>query len=520
MSQLLLAIDQGTTGTQMAFYDVSTLQKLSHAKVEFRQIYPSPGHVEHNPEDIWASVHEAYVQARRALKHLFPLRAGQSVAAIGITNQRETCVAWDAHTGEALCNAIVWQDRRTADACTRLKTDNHTRTHIETLTGLVCDPYFSATKMQWMLNNVNAVSQAAKKGTLRFGTIDSWIVWRLTGGASHVTDHTNASRTLLYGIEKGTWHDALLRQFDIPLGALPRVVDSVGLLGTTKGFEDLSDGTPITGALGDQQAALFGHGCEHPGEAKITYGTGAFLLMHTGRTPVLNAHDGLLSTVACAQNGQRTFAREGAAFIAGAAIQFVRDNLGWLIHSADIEHIAASAARDEGLHFVPALAGLPAPWWNPNARGVLFGLTRGTTKEQIMRAVLESVALQNTQLLKMMSTSSGHPLARVAVDGGASQNNFLMQFQADILQTALWRPVDVETTSRGAARAAWLGLAKPAAHGSAAAADAQADAATDSHASHPAEGRLFTPHMPQHEAQTTNAAWLQAAQCVDAFYRR
>ncbi|MCA2959301.1 MAG: glycerol kinase GlpK [Silvanigrellales bacterium] len=510
MGQLLLAIDQGTTGTQIAFYDATTLQKLAHAKSEFRQIFPSPGLVEHAPADIWASVVQAYTKARGELAQAHASRAHDSVAGIGIANQRETCVAWDARSGDAFCNAIVWQDRRTADACSQLKNNDATRQEILALTGLVCDPYFSGTKMQWMLENVDAVSSAGKRGTLCFGTIDSWLVWRLTGGVSHVTDHTNASRTLLYGLEKGDWNETLLDRFHVPRSALPRIVDSVGLLGTTKGFLDLPDGTPITGALGDQQAALFGQDCERPGEAKITYGTGAFLLMHTGTSPVLYADDGLLSTVACAQNGRRTFAREGAAFIAGAAIQFVRDNLGWIKSSADVEHIAANASRDPGLHFVPALTGLPAPWWNPDARGMLLGLTRGTTKEQIMRAVLESVALQNTELLRLICASAGVSLARVAVDGGASQNDFLMQFQADVLQTPLWRPSDVETTSRGAVKAARLGLGDT---------TTVPWAKTASWPAQGSHGHTFTPQFSAATAKTTNASWLKAARFVDAFYR-
>jgi len=509
MASLLVAIDQGTTGTQVAFHDTETLAPLAHAKAEFRQVFPEPGWVEHVPSDIWESLTQAYHLARAALARRHPTRARDTVAAIGITNQRETCLAWNKETGESPYNAIVWQDRRTADACDALRADAAGAKSLRAATGLVCDPYFSGTKMQWLLNNVEGVRTLAQHGRLCLGTIDAWLVWRMTGGKSFVTDHTNASRTLLYSLASGDWHDDLLARFDVARDQLPRVVPSIGDFGVTLGFLDLPDGTPITGVLGDQQAALFGQDAERPGDAKITYGTGAFLLMHTG-TEIVHADDGLLTTVACADGGSgtsgtggvvRTFAREGAAFIAGAAVQFVRDTFGWISNSAEIEAKAVSCVRDPGLVFVPALAGLPAPWWNPRARGALLGLSRGTTKEQIMRAILESVALQNTVLLGLMAKSSGLPLARVGVDGGASQNDFLMQFQADVLQCTLRRPEHVETTSRGAVKAARYGLGLRTA------------------VSQDDRSRDFAPRMSKTDAAKTNAAWQKAVRFVDEFSR-
>jgi glycerol kinase len=499
MPSLLLAIDQGTTGSQVSFHDADSLATLARAKSEFRQIFPEPGWVEHAPADIWESVARAYASAREELGRTRPALARESVVAIGLTNQRETCVAWDVRTGESPRNAIVWQDRRTAQACARLKADPKNAAALRERTGLVCDPYFSATKMQWMLENDDGVKRLAREGNLALGTVDAWLLWKLTRGTAFVTDHTNASRTLLYGLDRGDWDDELCARFGVPKSALPRVVDSVGPLGVTKGFLDLPDGTPITGCLGDQQAALFGQDCESPGEAKITYGTGAFLLMHTGTKPV-RSDDGLLATVACSRGGVRTFAREGAAFVAGAAVQFARDNLGWISRSSEIEQKAVSCERDPGLVFVPALAGLPAPWWNPDARGVLFGLTRGTTREQIMRAILESVALQNTVLLGLMSASAGVPLGRVGVNGGAALNDFLMQFQADVLRTTLRRPGDVETTSRGAVKAARLGLGET------------TPAAPDD------RSRDFSPRMAPELAERINSAWQKAARAVNEFY--
>lgn len=499
MSQMLLAIDQGTTGTAVAYFDFETLSPLAHHKVEYRQIYPQPGWVEHDPEDIWTSLLQALAGATAKLGTAHPHRDARAIAAIGITNQRETCLAWNRRTGEAAGNAIVWQDRRTAEFCDAMKSNGPLREEIARTTGLVCDPYFSGSKMRHMMHTYPKAQSWAKSGELALGTIDSYLVHRLSGRASFVTEHTNASRTMLYGLASGGFEDRLCALFDVPRAALPEIRDSCGLFGVTKGVPGLADGLPVTGILGDQQAALFGQNCERPGEAKITYGTGAFLLMHTGHRPVFSA-DGLLTTVALARNGERTFALEGAAFIAGAAVQFLRDQFQFIQSASEIESLAASQPRDPHVLFVPALAGLSAPYWNPRAKGVLFGLTRGTSRAQIARAVLESVALQNAQLLSLMEKASQETLVSVGVDGGAAANDALMQFQADILRVALTRPTDTETTSQGAARAARLGLApeKPA---------------------HKAPvSRTFVPSMDEADARARVTQWLRAADCVNGFY--
>jgi glycerol kinase len=499
MTAILLAIDQGTTGSTAAFFDYESLEILANAKVEFPQIFPSPGLVEHSPDDIWRSVLAAISQATELMGHEHPGRNLTQLRAIGITNQRETVVPWNRHTGEVVGNAIVWQDRRTAAQCDSMKSDGGLRRNILERTGLVCDPYFSATKMAWILKNNATAKRLAQKGDLILGTVDSWILYKLTGGVVVATEHTNASRTMLYDLREGSYSQELSACFEVPLSALPEIHPSSFHFGVTRGVGVLPDGVPITGVLGDQQAALFGQNCRAAGEAKITYGTGAFLLMHTGDQPMVS-DSGLLATVAASTAQGRTFAVEGAAFIAGAAVQFLRDNFAWIANSAESETMARALPRDENLLFVPALAGLAAPYWNPNAKGVLFGMTRGSRKGQIIRAVLESIALQNVQLLHLMEQVSGVRLRHVGVDGGASRNNLLMQFQADMLRICLARPENIETTAKGAVMAARLGL----------------DPSTQW--SSRENGVSFAPQMEEGESGTILRRWLAAVDAVNAFY--
>jgi glycerol kinase len=460
MSSLLMAIDQGTTGTQVAFFELETLRPLANAKSEFPQHFPKPGWVEHKPDEIWASLERAYGSARQSLASLHPLLSGSPVAALGITNQRETCLAWDKVSGQALHNALVWQDRRTEGFCSSLKANETQRQSILSKTGLVCDPYFSASKMRWLLQNCENVQKSASQKQLALGTIDAWLLWKITRGKTFATDDTNASRTQLYNLQTRSYDEELLDLFGIPKETLPEIRPSLGSFGTTQSFLDLPDGTPVLCILGDQQSALYGQDCESPGEAKITFGTGAFLLAHTGMQISL-ADDGLLTTVALTQQGKvPQFAREGSAFIAGAAIQFARDNLKFLTKATEIEHRIQGVTRDPELFFIPALAGLPAPWWNAKARGTLLGMSRGTSQEQILIAFLEAIAFQNAVLMETLLRSSGSILTECAVDGGASQNQHLMQLQSDVLQCTLRRPAFVETTSRGVAKGArkMLGL--------------------------------------------------------------
>ncbi len=499
MTAILLAIDQGTTGTTAAFFDSDSLTLLANAKVEFPQIFPSPGLVEHDPADIWASVLDAISKATELLTTHHTGRSLSQLKAIGITNQRETVVPWNRKTGEYAHHALVWQDRRTAAYCEELKSNDKIRKSILEKTGLVCDPYFSATKMRWLLNNSSKAKQWAQTGDLVLGTIDSWLLWKLTGGKVIATDDTNASRTMLYNLHTGKYDNEFLDLFGISISVLPEIRPSISLFGVTAGVPGLPDNLPITGILGDQQSALLGQNCREAGEAKITYGTGAFLLMNTGDKPMIS-DSGLLATVACSTELGRTFAVEGAAFIAGAAVQFLRDNFGWVKTSAESQELATSAVRDPNVLFVPALSGLGAPYWNPNAKGVLFGLTRGTKKGQIVRAVLESIALQNVNLLRLMEKVSGITLKKVGVDGGASKNELLMQFQADVLRVQLSRPENIETTAKGAVKAARLGLEKY--------------RSCDSQE----ESVVFAPQMAENEASSIVKRWTLGVEMVDKFY--
>jgi glycerol kinase len=444
----VIAIDQGTTGSTVLVLD-EQLAVRGRGYQEFRQIYPQPGWVEHDPEDIWSSVTSALAQAMKGID-------AATIAAIGITNQRETAVIWDRKTGKAAHNAIVWQDRRTADRCAELKA-NGKEARVRELTGLTLDPYFSGTKIGWMLHNVPGMAAAARAGELAFGTVDSYLLWRLTGGAIHATDVTNASRTLLFDLHELAWSDELCEMIGVPRAMLPDVVTSSGTVGTTKGVPGLRDGIAIAGIAGDQQSALFGQACFAVGDAKCTYGTGAFILMNTGAKPVAS-RSGLLTTVAWQlASGELRYALEGSAFIAGAAVQWLRDGLGFFTKAAEVEALAASVPDSGGVIVVPAFAGLGAPHWRPDARAAITGITRGTTRAHIARATLEGIALQNVDILRAMERDSGQSLGTLKVDGGAAANDLLMQFQSDVLGVEIARPELVESTALGAAFLAGLG---------------------------------------------------------------
>ncbi|MBK7757789.1 MAG: glycerol kinase GlpK [Deltaproteobacteria bacterium] len=438
---LVLAIDQGTTGSTALLLDPS-LRVLATHNVEFPNHYPQPGHVEHDPEEIWASVGQAVEGAvQRA-----GVDAGQ-IAAIGITNQRETSLFWDRKTGQALHRALVWQDRRTADRCQALK-DAGKESFVKRRTGLVLDPYFSGTKAAWLLDNVPGARDAANRGDALFGTIDTYLTWRLCG--AHVTDPSNASRTLFMDLDTLDWNDELLELLNVPRACLPRVGQSSEIYGHTQGVGFLPDGIPVCGLIGDQQGALFGQACFTQGMAKCTYGTGAFVLLNTGAEKVYS-DNGMLTTVAWKLGGQHSYALEGSAFIAGAAVQWLRDGLGIIKSASEIEALAASVPHSDGVTFVPALAGLGAPHWRPGARGLLSGITGGTTRAHIARAVLDGVALQIGDILQAMSMDLGGPLTELRVDGGAAKNNLLMQLQADVLGVRCVRPAQLETTALGSA---------------------------------------------------------------------
>jgi len=445
----ILALDQGTTSSRAIVFDREGTAR-SMAQREVTPLFPRPGWVEHDGRELWAT------QIGVAAEAL--VRAGLSprdIAAIGITNQRETTLLWDRRTGEPVYNAIVWQDRRTAEACDRLKRDG-----VETLcrqkTGLVLDAYFSGTKLAWLLENVPGARMRAAAGELAFGTVDSWLVWNLSGGRLHITDPSNASRTLLFNIHTLDWDDELLALLHIPRSVLPTVVDSSAVYGETAG-NIFAAAIPIAGIAGDQQAALFGQACSRAGMAKNTYGTGCFMLMHTGERPVASRHN-LLTTVAWRIDGRTDYALEGSVFIAGAAVQWLRDGLGIIRESADVEDLAARVPDSGGVTFVPAFTGLGAPHWDPYARGTIVGITRGTTAAHLARATLESIAFQTADLLSAMEADAGMVLAEVRVDGGATVNGLLMQFQADLLGVPVVRPRTSETTALGAAYLAGLAV--------------------------------------------------------------
>jgi glycerol kinase len=450
MGRHLLAIDQGTTGSTVVVLS-DDARILGKATREFAQHYPKPGEVEHDLGDIEASIAGALADAYAA--------AGVSpgeCAGIGITNQRETTVVWDRATGAPIHRAIVWQDRRTADRCAALRAAGH-EALFRSRTGLVLDPYFSGTKLAWILDAVPSARARAERGELAFGTIDSWLVWRLSGGAVHVTDATNASRTLLLDLHTGQWDAQLAALLDVPLAVLPQVRSSSEIYARTRSFPGLPDGIPVAGIAGDQQAALFGQACFAPGEAKCTYGTGAFLLLNTGARAVPSTH-GLLTTIAWRLGGQTTYALEGSSFIAGAAVQWLRDGLGIIRSASEIEALAAKVDSAGDVVFVPALAGLGAPHWDPHARGLITGITRDTGAAHLARATLEGIAFQIADLVEAMERDAGAPLGRLRVDGGAAANALLMQFQADVLGAPIDRPRSVETTALGAAYLAGLAV--------------------------------------------------------------
>jgi glycerol kinase len=443
----ILALDQGTTSSRAILFDRHG-KSLGAAQQEFRQFFPQPGWVEHDANEIWQTQRDVAAQAI-AKSGLDPAEIG----AVGITNQRETTVVWDRKTGVPLAPAIVWQDRRAAGICDALKLSGHEALFTRK-TGLVLDAYFSGTKLKWLLDNVSGARERANRGALAFGTIDSWLIWQLTGGKTHATDVSNASRTLLFNIHTLDWDDELLRILDIPRAVLPQVVSSSQIVAHTD-CDGLPRGTPIAGIAGDQQAALFGQACHLPGMAKNTYGTGCFMLMNTGTIPVASKNK-LLTTVAWKIGDVTHYALEGSVFIAGAAIQWLRDGLGFIESSDQVEALAASVPDTGGVYLVPAFAGLGAPHWDQAARGVIVGLTRGTTRAHIARAALESIAFQSGDLLTAMTADSAIALKELRVDGGATVNKMLMQFQADILGVPVVRPVVTETTALGAAYLAGL----------------------------------------------------------------
>ncbi len=450
MSQYILALDQGTTSSRAILFDRDG-HITAVTQEEFPQIYPQPGWVEHNPDDIWNSQLRV-TRAVLAQANLSPA----DIAAIGITNQRETLIVWDRRTGEPIYNAIVWQCRRTADLCQQLKAEGFDRV-LAQKTGLVTDPYFSGTKVAWLLENVPNARQRAERGELAFGTIDSFLIWRLTGGRLHVTDVSNASRTLLYNIHTGDWDDDILARLRIPRALLPKVLPSSGVFGET---DAALFGSPITiaGVAGDQQAATFGQVCTSPGMAKNTYGTGCFLLMNTGSQAVASQNQ-MLTTIAWKLGNQPTqYALEGSVFVAGAAVQWLRDGLGIIETTGESETLARSIPGTDGVYFVPAFVGLGAPYWDAYARGTILGLTRGSTRAHVARAALESVAFQSRDVVEAMQSDSGIALRTLRVDGGMTRNDFLMQFQADILGVPVQRPAITETTALGAAYLAGLAV--------------------------------------------------------------
>ena len=447
MGAYLLALDQGTTSSRAILFDREQ-NIVGVAQKEFTQFYPQEGWVEHDPMEIWSSQYGVMMEVI-AQTGVTPAQ----IAAIGITNQRETTILWEKDTGRPICNAIVWQCRRTAPIVDRLLADG-LGDHIRQTTGLVPDAYFSATKIRWMLDHVEGAQERARRGEILFGTVDTWLLWKLTGGAAHVTDFTNASRTMLFDIHKLDWDDTLLKALDIPRAMLPQVRSSSEVYG----YADVQGARiPIAGIAGDQQAALFGQTCFSPGDAKNTYGTGCFLLMNTGKAPC-ESKNGLLTTVAIGLDGGVEYALEGSVFVGGAVIQWLRDEMRFFTESRDAEYYAQKVADNGGVYLVPAFTGLGAPYWDMYARGAIVGLTRGTKREHIIRAAQESIAYQVADLVRAMEADTGLPLNQLKADGGASRDRFLMQFQADILDRSVRRPAIRETTALGAAYLAGLAV--------------------------------------------------------------
>ena len=450
MKQYILALDQGTSSSRAIVFDNQGKIKATSQK-EFTQIFPKPGWVEHNPMEIWSSQASVIAEAITSIGI-----NGDNIAAIGITNQRETTIVWDAETGEPVYNAIVWQDRRTSDFCDSLKKKDGVTETIRNKTGLIIDAYFSATKINWILENVPGARQKAEAGKLRFGTVDTWLVWMLTCGEVHVTDVSNASRTMLFNINTLQWDNELLELFDIPVSMMPEVKSSSEVYGNAKGTIFGSE-VPIGGMAGDQQAALFGQMCTEPGSVKNTYGTGCFMLMNSGEKPIMSSNN-LLTTVAWKIGDTVNYALEGSIFVAGSVVQWLRDGLGIIRSAREVEELATTVPDNGGVYFVPALTGLGAPHWDQYAKGSIYGITRGTTAGHIARAALEGIAFQTMDIVKAMEKDAGCPLKELKVDGGATANNLMMQFQADILGTSVIRPQVTETTALGAAYLAGLAV--------------------------------------------------------------
>ncbi|MBQ2874291.1 MAG: glycerol kinase GlpK [Bacteroidales bacterium] len=449
MEKYILALDQGTSSSRAIVFDEYGQTKAVSQK-EFTQIFPKPGWVEHNPMEIWSSQASVIAEAITSIDI-----NGLNIAAIGITNQRETTIVWDAETGEPVYNAIVWQDRRTSEFCDSLKRDGRTDL-IRSKTGLIIDAYFSATKILWILENVPGARRKADEGKLRFGTVDTWLIWMLTRGEVHVTDVTNASRTMLFNIHTLEWDKELLRLFDIPESMMPEVKSSSEIYGYTK-TTLFAHEVPIAGIAGDQQAALFGQMCTEPGSVKNTYGTGCFMLMNSGERPIMSSNN-LLTTIAWKIGDKVNYALEGSIFVAGSVVQWLRDGLGIIRSSSEVEALASSVPDNGGVYFVPALTGLGAPHWDQYAKGSIYGISRGTTAAHIARAALEGIAFQTMDIVNAMQKDAGCTLKELKVDGGASRNNLLMQFQADILGTSVIRPIVTETTALGAAYLAGLAV--------------------------------------------------------------
>ena len=449
MEQYILALDQGTTSSRAVVFDHNG-QIRSVAQKEFKQYFPQPGWVEHNPNEIWSSQASVIAEAISAIDI-----NGLDIAGIGITNQRETTIVWDIDTEEPIYNAIVWQDRRTAEFCDKLKAQGLVD-KIREKTGLIIDAYFSGPKIKWILDNVPGARKRAEMGKLRFGNVDSWLIWRLTRGEAHVTDVTNASRTMLFNIHTLKWDEDLLKLFDIPMSMLPEVKSSSEVMAHTK-TTIFAHEVPIAGVAGDQQAALFGQMCVDPGAIKNTYGTGCFVMLNTGEKPVMSENN-LLTTVAWKIGDTVNYALEGSIYVGGSVVQWLRDGLGIIKSSGEVEELASTVSDSGGVYFVPALTGLAAPYWDPYARGTIVGITRGTTAAHIARAALDGIAFQTYDIAKDMAKDMNHPLTELKVDGGASRNNLLMQYQANLLGIKVVRPKITETTALGAAYLAGLAV--------------------------------------------------------------
>ena len=487
MKKYILALDQGTSSSRAIVFDQQG-QTKAVAQKEFTQIFPKPGWVEHNPMEIWSSQASVIAEAITSIDI-----NGLDIAAIGITNQRETTIVWDAETGDPVYNAIVWQDRRTSEYCDMLKAQGLTDT-IRNKTGLIIDAYFSATKIRWILENVPGAREKAEQGKLRFGTVDTWLIWMLTRGEVHVTDVSNASRTMVYNIHDLCWDKELLELFGIPESMMPQVKSSSEVYGHTK-TTLFAHEVPIAGIAGDQQAALFGQMCTEPGAVKNTYGTGCFLLMNSGEKPITSSNN-LLTTIAWKIGDKVNYALEGSIFVAGSVVQWLRDGLGIIKSSSEVEELAASVEDNGGVYFVPALTGLGAPYWDQYAKGCLYGISRGTTAAHIARAALEGIAFQTMDIVNAMQKDAGISLAELKVDGGASRNNLLMQFQADILGTSVIRPQVTETTALGAAYLAGLAVGYW--------------ESIDHIKSQWAVDTAFTPSAPKEEVDALKAGWADA----------